>query len=84
MKTVESRGLPVRGAKVWALSVPAYHALGEAGLIPENTELLYGFVYQKMPKSPWHSFFVTRLLRLVQAVLPPGWLVRSGAAHYLC
>ncbi len=38
---------PVRGAEVWPLSVEAYHALGEARLIPERTELLYGFVYHK-------------------------------------
>ena len=29
-------------AQIWPLSVKAYHALGEMGLIPEKTELLYG------------------------------------------
>jgi len=57
--------------------VAAYHALGEAGLVPKNAELLYGFVYQKMPKSPYHCFLLTRLLRLLQAVLPGGRLLRS-------
>jgi hypothetical protein len=33
---------------LWPLSVAAYRALGESGLIPKNTELLYGFVYKKM------------------------------------
>ncbi len=28
------------GAPIWPLSVEAYRALGEAGLMPKNTELL--------------------------------------------
>jgi Uma2 family endonuclease len=77
MHTVESAPKPVRGASIWPLSVPAYHALGEAGLIPERTELLYGFVYHKMPKSPFHSWLVVRLIRLVRAALGKGFHVRS-------
>ena len=76
MKAAEALQAPVRGAEVWPLSVEAYHALGEAGLIPERTELLYGFVYHKMSKSPLHTFLVLRLLRLLQAVLPPGLYLR--------
>jgi Uma2 family endonuclease len=77
MKTVEAPTAPPHGAQLWPLSVAAYHALGEAGLAPKNAELLYGFVYQKMPKSPYHCFLLTRLLRLLQAVLPEGRLLRS-------
>lgn len=77
MKTVEASRTPLRGAQVWPLSVAAYRALGEAGLIPENTELLYGFVYTKMSKSPFHSFLAMRLARLLQAILPVGYLVRT-------
>src|SRR5437660_2976908 len=76
MKTAEAGHMPVRGAEIWPLSVEAYHALGEAGLIPERTELLYGFVYHKMPKSPPHTFLVLRLLRLLEPVLPPGFHLR--------
>jgi Uma2 family endonuclease len=65
------------GAPVWPLSVAAYHALGEAGLIPEKTELLYGFVYTKLPKSPLHSSWVGRLLQLLASVTPPNHFVRS-------
>jgi hypothetical protein len=42
--------------QVWPLSVNAYHALGDLGLIPEKTERLYGQVFHKMPKSPFHRF----------------------------
>ena len=76
MIAAEALQAPVRGAEVWPLSVEAYHALGEARLIPERTELLYGFVYHKMSKSPLHTFLMLRLLRLVQAVLPPGLHLR--------
>ena len=76
MKAAEALQAPVRGAEVWPLSVEAYHALGEARLIPERTELLYGFVYHKMSKSPFRTFLMLRLLRLVQAVLPPGLHLR--------
>lgn len=58
--------------QVWPLSVNAYHALGDLGLIPEKTELLYGQIFHKMPKSPFHRFLLMRLLELLQRVLPPG------------
>src|SRR6266550_4613184 len=77
MDAAESPPTPLRGAQLWPLSVAAYRTLGEAGLIPKNTELLYGFVYTKMSKSPFHSFLVARLLRLLRAIMPPTHLVRS-------
>jgi Uma2 family endonuclease len=76
MKPAETLQAPLRGAEVWPLSVEAYHALADARLIPERTELLYGFVYHKMSKSPLHTFLMLRLLRLLQAVLPPGLHLR--------
>ena len=76
MKAAEALRKPVRGAEVWPISLEAYHFLGEAGLIPTRTELLYGCVYHKKPKPPLHTFLMLRLLRLVQAVLPPGLHLR--------
>jgi len=58
--------------QVWPLGIKAYHALGELGLIPEKTELLYGQVFHKMPKSPLHRLLLMRLLELLQRILPPG------------
>lgn len=66
-----------RGPARWPLSVEVYHTLGGMGLIPEKTELLYGFVYHKMSKSPLHSLLVLRLLQLLQAPLPVGCQLRS-------
>ncbi len=74
---VESPPVPLPGAQLWPLSLSAYRTLSEAGLIPKNTELLYGLVYTKMSKSPLHTFLVVRLLRLLEAAVPPGHIVRS-------
>jgi Uma2 family endonuclease len=77
LKAVEPPRTPLRGAQVWPLSVAAYRALGEAGLIPKNTELLYGFVYTKMSKSPFHCFLLQFLHDALRRVLPAGWVVRT-------
>lgn len=67
MKTAEPIQTLPPGAGIWPLSVAAYRVLGEAGLINRRTELLNGVVYNKMSKSPLHSFLVMRLLRFLQA-----------------
>jgi Uma2 family endonuclease len=69
--------IPVRGANLWPMSVEAYHVLGEAGVIPENTELLYGLVYTKMPKSPLHSFLLHRFVQHLQRLDLVGLLIRA-------
>jgi hypothetical protein len=74
---VEDPTAPLRGARLWPLSVAAYRALGEAGLIPKNTELLYGFVYTKMSKSPFHSFLLQFLQEAISRCLPSGRLLRT-------
>jgi Uma2 family endonuclease len=74
---VQSPPIPLHGAPLWPLSVAAYRVLSESGLIPKNTELLYGFVYTKMSKSPLHSALVRRLARLLNQALPPGYFVDS-------
>ena len=74
---VESPPVPLRGAPLWPLSLAGYRALGEMGLIPKNTELLYGFVYTKMSKSPFHSFLLQFLHEALARVLPAGRLLRT-------
>ena len=76
MKVVEPSHEPLRNAHLWPLSIAAYRVLGEAGLIPKNTELLYGFVYKKISKSPYHSFLVQFLFDALQRVLRAGMFVR--------
>jgi Uma2 family endonuclease len=76
LPAAEQYPMPLKGAPVWPLSAAAYRALGEAGLIPKDTELLYGFVYRKMSESPFHSFLVQLLQELLLRALKSGSIVR--------
>ena len=63
---------------VHPLSIEAYQALGEMGHLGKNTELLYGVVFTKMPKSPLHASIATRLVNLVRKTLSEEtYLIRS-------
>ena len=44
------------------ISVETYFKLGEQNLISENTELIEGIIFQKMPKSPLHYSITQKLL----------------------
>ncbi len=77
MTAAEAAKTDMRAPQLWPLSVQAYHALGEMGLIPERTELLYGQVFCKMPKSPFHALLLMRLLDLLRRATPPGVHVRQ-------
>jgi Uma2 family endonuclease len=57
------------------ISVEAYHALGEAGLIPERVELLKGVIVEKMSKSPLHASVVRYLVKLLENCVGTGFLV---------
>lgn len=70
MTAIETPKPEVQGPKLWPLGIKAYHALGELGLIPERTELLYGQIFHKMPESPLHRLLFMRLLQWLFPVLP--------------
>ena len=55
------------------LSVEEYHRLGEYNENGRRTELIRGFVIEKMSKSPLHRTIGSLLYRLVLAQLPPGY-----------
>ena len=76
MAVIETLKSAAGGPNLWPLSVKAYHALGEMELIPEKTELLYGQIFHKMPKSPFHCLLLMRILELLQKSLPSGLHVR--------
>jgi len=77
MKTAEISATPVRTGELYPLSVEAYHVLGEAGFLPKNTELLYGLVYKKMPKSPIHAVIIDRLMEAVARLPRPLFWART-------
>jgi len=59
------------------LSVKAFQALGEMGLLPKDTELLYGQVYQRLAKSPYHTYLQQVLADGLRAALPTGYYLRT-------
>lgn len=77
MTAVETPRAATGGPRIWPLSVNAYRALGDLGLIPEKTELLYGQVFHKMSKSPFHTYLHQALTEWLAAALPPGTHLRS-------
>jgi Uma2 family endonuclease len=77
MKTEELIATPAPQGRLHPLSVEAYHVLGETGFLPKNTELLYGLVYTKMPKSPVHAVIIDRLMEAVAALPRPLFWARS-------
>ncbi len=68
--------IPEVRARVSPVSVAQYHRL-----FPEftengrRTELIRGVVVEKMSKSPLHSSTARRLARLLQAMLPEGFVL---------
>jgi Uma2 family endonuclease len=65
----------LEGVPIYPLGIAAYHALGEMGLLPQKTELLYGIVYTQMPKSPLHVSLIRILVRLLQPLIPAGYIL---------
>ena len=55
------------------LSVEEYHRLGEYNENGRRTELIRGFVIEKMSKSPLHRTIASILYRLALAQLPAGY-----------
>jgi Uma2 family endonuclease len=64
---------------VYRLSVAQYHRMIDAGILTENdpVELLEGWLIAKMPKKRRVTVATRRMRKLLEGVLPPGWLVES-------
>lgn len=74
MTTVQAES---RAERILRYDLHTYHRLGELGLIPRNTELIYGVVVHKMTVSPIHSKIVTKLASLLFKNLPDSFIVRQ-------
>jgi Uma2 family endonuclease len=69
--------VPAVRRQVAPISVETYHALGEQGLIKQNTELLRGVIIEKTRKSPGHVYVTTLLYELIRAAVGPRLVVRK-------
>lgn len=63
----------------YRLSVPQFQAMITSGLIgpEERVELLDGFLVKKMTKHTPHTVTTQRTQAAIDAVLPPGYHIRS-------
>lgn len=62
-------------ARVVPVSVEQYHRFPEFDLKGNRTELIRGILIEKMSKSPLHSSIARRLFLLLQAAVPPGFVL---------
>src|SRR2546425_7510361 len=69
---LEIPGVPER---LSPLSVEEYHRLGEYNENGRRTELIRGFVIEKMSKSPLHRTIASILYDLLLSKLPPGYAI---------
>lgn len=59
------------------ISVEQYHRLGEAGIIAQRTELIQGVIFEKMIKSPEHTWIVQWLVESIGEQLGKNEHVRQ-------
>lgn len=58
-------------------SVADYERLAELGVVPRHAELIRGFIVEKMPKSPLHTFLTQRICEQFRLRLREGLTVRQ-------
>lgn len=68
---------PFTKDSVLLMTVEQYHYLGEAGLIPEKTELIEGVVISKMPKSPIHVFITKKLFQILSNLISKEYTIQK-------
>ena len=71
--------LPAVRRRLRPMTVETYHRLGDMGVLSKDVELLRGLVVTKMPKCPLHEFVSQMLMKLLLALLPPGFELRREA-----
>ena len=69
--------LPEVRARFSPLSVTAYEALGEMGVLEKQAELIRGVIIKKMPKSPLHCKLIKRIFLFLLVFQRHGWSVFS-------
>ncbi len=67
--------LPDVRARLGRLSVEAYEAMTDLGLLAENQELIRGMLVTKLPKSPLHRKLARRIFLFLMAWQRGGFVV---------
>lgn len=72
---------PVLELPMYRLSVVQYEAMVEKGILTtdDRVELIRGLLVAKMTPQPPHAITVELVRNALQALLPPGWHVRTQA-----
>jgi len=65
--------------RLFRLSLETYERMGELGLFrrSDRVELLDGLLVNKMTRGPRHVTATIKVLKAVDAILPPGWTPRK-------
>ncbi len=64
--------------QIHRITVDEYDRIGDSGALeePHRIELIDGYLVDKMPKNPGHSYSCTEALAVVGTRLPSGWFTR--------
>ena len=57
------------------ISLESYHKMLESGFVSEKTELIEGVIFEKMTKSPEHSYYSNLLFELLSNLKPKGTVI---------
>jgi Uma2 family endonuclease len=68
---------PAVRARIARFTVEQYHQLGEYSATGRRTELIRGYVFDKMSKSPLHSSIGTEIYDVLFPQIPSGWWIRK-------
>ena len=71
--------LPGVRTRVSPLSVEAYEALAEKGVLEKKAELIRGMIVKKMPKSPLHRKLTRRIFLILLALKRAGLVAFTEA-----
>ena len=65
--------------RIWRMPVERYHEMVQSGALgaDDRIELLEGVLVEKMSKNPPHVYSTMATMRLLNAIVPPGWHLRS-------
>ena len=65
--------------RIWRMPVERYHEMVQSGALgaDDRIELLEGVLVEKMSKNPPHVYSTMATMRLLNAMVPSGWHLRS-------